>query len=86
MMELAKQKRNCPHCREPLTGLIREIEMCGGYPRFWNQPKQTDWLCENCDQVFVQVRGFGMITEQEWKKLYGEDSFDPQDIGAEEFS
>jgi len=56
-----------------LTGLVVKILTDGSMSLKRDSPEQTEWLCEPCDQVYVQIRKDGIITFEEWDRRFGEE-------------
>lgn len=72
-MRLAKMKRRCPECGKMLTGLVIKVVTKGCISYKWEPVEQTEWICESCDQSYVQIRKDGMITIGEWERRFSED-------------
>ena len=71
-MELAKKRLKCPECKELMTGLIRRVA-CDSRPASWEELKETEWLCEECDETWVLIRGRGLIRLGDWEELVDEE-------------
>ncbi len=73
-MRIARQKRRCPQCRAFLTGLVRKLPSTRESK--WGPVEQTEWICEDCDEVFMQIRGRGLIPAFEAERLAEEEDGD----------